>query len=609
MHTIIHYNDKFTGKMETNIKMRWSGNDIQSVHATASRGQNSSVSLWKLFRTFLEYGDYESAIAYGENFGYAEVTDKKTGETHLAICKIDKKNKSITFSAGVMDTNGTIRGTISQDDVLTAAYIAAMYQSDGELQSVMQQLEEFAPLEADADDWDDPLICEKFGKNLCLFSQNVYYTAKENNSNSVEVATINTLRQADLKKLSSSIWQTIYGTLKKVETTNKAKQTEQMVMGNYAIDPTRVLSEYEQSLIPKMPESYVCPAWVVNVCKEIKESTCFMEPTRNILLSGPAGTGKTTGAMGIAFLLGQPYAKITCSPDTDMFDIIGQMLPNTETEEVDELFEKLGLPTFDDVANDPSTTFEKLFGRKMDKYDSDADCYVEIFKRVRKSLEKTKDFVYVKSNFIRGIMNGWVVELQEPNVIKKKSVLVGLNGIMENNANTASITLPTGETVKRHRDAVIVITTNGDYDGCTTLQQSVLSRVQSVYQIEAPEESVLAERTMKTTGFKGKPMLTRMAKFILECSEYCKDHDITDGVCGPRELQNWAKKAILLQRELDGSEEISESAVIYAAFPTVIAKASQNTEEQEEVLTAVFSKAFVQFEVKEAKDAYIAGNI
>ena len=57
-----------------------------------------------------------------------------------------------------------------------------------------------------------------------------------------------------------------------------------------------------------------------------------------------------------------------------MFDIIGQMLPNTETEEVDELFEKLGLPTFEDVANDPSSTFEKLFGRKMDKYDSDADC-------------------------------------------------------------------------------------------------------------------------------------------------------------------------------------------------------------------------------------------
>lgn len=607
MFQLIHYSDNFEGKMNT-IKTRWSTNDVKSVHTTGSNGQNCSVYLWNLFRSFLGYGSFTGAIAYGSNFGYAERTNKSTGETCLAICKVDKTAKSISFNAAVMDANGTIREyeNTRKGSVLTAAYIAASYSSDGELQAVMNDLEEYASYESDADEWDDPLICVEFGRKLCLLSQNVYYSVKEVNKNSLEV-TVNKLRQADIKKLSSSIDMVIYGTLQKVSMTVKSQKV--ISMGDYMIDASRTLSAMEKTLIPKIPESYVWPDWVISICKEIKESSIFMEPTRNVLLSGPAGTGKTTGAMGIAYLLGLPYVKITCSPDTDMFDIIGQMLPNTEKEDVNTLFEKLGIPTFEDVANDPAGTFEVLFGRKMDKYDSESDCYVEIFNRVRESMEKTKDFVYVKSNFIRGIQNGWVVEIQEPNVIKKKSVLVGLNGIMENNSNSATITLPTGETINRHRDAVIVITTNGDYDGCTTLQQSVLSRVQSVYQIEAPEESVLAERAMKATGFTGKAMITKMAKFILECAGYCKDHDITDGVCGPRELQNWAKKAILLQKEEDGSAEIGESAVIYAAFPTVISKASQNADEQEEILTAVFQKLFSQNEVQEAKDAYMAGKI
>lgn len=609
-YNLIDYSKNFDGKMAA-VKTRWSIKDVHSVHTTGKNGQGVSVSLYSLFNAMRGEEQPSVAIITGKDFGYAEL--QLGNSTEVAICR-ETSAGSVEFFASVIDNaTGTLMpfpsNTVEPYNVFTAAYIAYRYEQDGELQSVLTDLMKY-PSDRNADEWDDPIICESFGMALCLFSQNLYHTLKNANALQIQSENLRPIRQSDLKKVTEKGKRNVYGTTVIVEMQQHLSSTENYTQGCFAIDAARELSPEEKALIPVMPSSYVWPSWVVNICKEIKESTRFSEPTRNILLSGMAGTGKTTGAMGISFLTGLPYVKITCSPDTDMFDIIGQMLPNTEKEDVNEILSRMQLPSFEDVANAPKETFLSLFGREMDEmYDSEADCYVEIFNRLREGLSSTKDFVYVKSNFIRGIVNGWVVELQEPNVIKKKSVLVGLNGIMENSADVASITLPTGENIKRHRDAIVIITTNGDYDGCTTLQQSVLSRVQSVYHIEAPEVATLAERVQKNTGFKTKTLLFKMAQFILECASYCRDHDITDGVCGQRELQNWAKKAILVQLEMNHSEEISEEAVVYAAFPTVIAKASQNSDEQEEILTAVFCTKFSQTLVQEAKEMYTAGNI
>lgn len=52
---------------------------------------------------------------------------------------------------------------------------------------------------------------------------------------------------------------------------------------------------------------------------------------RNFLLRGPAGTGKTQGAMAIAAGLHLPYMKYTCSASTEVFDFVGMVFPNTDT--------------------------------------------------------------------------------------------------------------------------------------------------------------------------------------------------------------------------------------------------------------------------------------
>ena len=77
-------------------------------------------------------------------------------------------------------------------------------------------------------------------------------------------------------------------------------------------------------------------------------------------------------------------------------------------------------------------------------------------------------FSYVETDFLRALKNGYVVEIQEPTTIVQPGVLVGLNSLLEQGG---SITLPTGEIIRRHPDAVVVVTTNVSYEGCRGMNQ------------------------------------------------------------------------------------------------------------------------------------------
>ena len=56
---------------------------------------------------------------------------------------------------------------------------------------------------------------------------------------------------------------------------------------------------------------------------------------------------------------------------------------------------------------------------------------------------------------------GYLLEIQEPTVIRDASVLVALNSALEPNG---MLNLPTG-IIRRHPDCIIVITTNRNYQG------------------------------------------------------------------------------------------------------------------------------------------------
>ena len=58
---------------------------------------------------------------------------------------------------------------------------------------------------------------------------------------------------------------------------------------------------------------------------------------------------------------------------------------------------------------------------------------------------------------------------------------------------------PNGETVQRHPDMVIVVTTNNDYAGCKPLNQSVISRMSVLIDLMEPDEETLVERVVGVT--------------------------------------------------------------------------------------------------------------
>ena len=115
---------------------------------------------------------------------------------------------------------------------------------------------------------------------------------------------------------------------------------------------------------------------------------------------------------------------------------------------------------------DPASAYYMLTGQYEESID-EFTVYKALLETVKQdtmnnseNASPTREFEYVDTPLVDAIRNGYLLEIQEPSCIANPAVLVGLNGLLD---QCKSITLPTGETVLRHPDTVIVITTNVDY--------------------------------------------------------------------------------------------------------------------------------------------------
>ena len=145
-------------------------------------------------------------------------------------------------------------------------------------------------------------------------------------------------------------------------------------------------------------------------------------------------------------------------------------------------------------------------------------------------------YTYVETDFIKALKNGYLVELQEPSTILQPGVLVGLNSLLEQGG---TITLPTGEVIRRHPDAVVVVTTNVSYEGCRAMNQSVVDRMSLVKDIELPSPEVMAQRVMAVTGATDEYRVCQMVEVVNDLATYCRKNSITDGTVGMRSLIDW----------------------------------------------------------------------
>ena len=376
--------------------------------------------------------------------------------------------------------------------------------------------------------------------------------------------------------------------------------------GKYQMRP-RALSETEKALVPKLPGWYIIPQEAVDICRHAQATTGKPTQMRNFLLRGPAGTGKTMGAKAIAAGLNLPYMKYTCSAGTEIFDFVGQLFPDSESgstgdAELDrerEILKSMGginyaniaklmkLPDLDDMDYDPAGVYRALTG--MEKESATAqDCMGIVLDRVTekvRALSKREEnagnngqaFTYIETDFIKALKNGYLIELQEPSTIVQPGVLVGLNSLLE---QEGSVTLPTGEVVTRHPDAVVVVTTNIDYEGCRGLNQSVVDRMSLVRDIELPSPEVMAQRAMSVTGAADEVQVSRMVQVVNDLSEYCRKNSITDGSCGMRSLIDW-----IVSSEITGD-------VYQSALYTVISKATADEEDREALVSTVLEPIF-----------------
>lgn len=378
-------------------------------------------------------------------------------------------------------------------------------------------------------------------------------------------------------------------------------------VGKYPLTPGRTLSALELSLIPKLPEWYIIPPEVVDICKHAQKTTGRPMQMRNFLLRGPAGTGKTMGAKAIAAGLGLPYMKYTCSANTEIFDFTSMIFPETDavstgSSELDrerEILKSMGgisyanvaklmrLPDLDDMDYDPAGVYQALTGVE-NLAATVQDCMSVVLEKVTEKVQALskraenhqssgQNYTYVETDFVKALKHGYLVEVQEPSTIIQPGVLVGLNSLLE---QEGSITLPTGEIIRRHPDTVVIVTTNVSYEGCRQMNQSVVDRMSLVKDIELPEPEVMVQRAMAVTGCADEYLVSQMVQVVNDMADYCRKNSITDGACGMRSLIDWVISA-----------EISGDPYLSAKY-TVISKATADEEDREALITTILDPMF-----------------
>ena len=507
------------------------------------------------------------------------------------------KNGTYSVKGGIIDENDVIAGFNLDADTKKGVMLALMpaILSDNEAKDIYDKMSTFLEWDSFAEDWlynnhveDFSILLNKFSTNI---ESRISYPLDCGDA-AIKVAAdkVAMLRQSDLK---NAITESFVGSTRKFQTQQtKApvakKQTSNGFEKSYAYNPDRTFTDEEKDLLAHLPSSYVMPDFVPEICEMFKETSDFPAPMRVAYLLGPAGTGKTEAANAIAAGLGLPIDHYTCNPATEIFDFIGQVFPNTDSDckSYAEVREELGLPDTEDIVNDPVGAYEKLYGTQPSGFPDEGKLILEMMERVMKYMASTgsgKSFTYVESGLIRAARLGYAFEIQEIGTVLRPGVAVGLNALLETGGN-AFITLPTGEVIKKHKDATFIFTSNDEYEGTCNLNQSVLDRMSMVYRIANPPRLVMKERIMARLNFPDATVLERMIDVIYAVSEAAKERGITDGVCGYRSLKNWCMATMVKSKKIG---YISDDLVYSTAITCVMNKASQKQEYVDELMSSL----------------------
>lgn len=376
------------------------------------------------------------------------------------------------------------------------------------------------------------------------------------------------------------------------------------IEGKYQIDPDRVLTEEELALIKANPlkDEYIVDEIDIEVCEDILASMDSASPFDCFIFEGEPGSGKSSKALSIAHALRRPLVIVSCHPTMEFYDLISQVVPPTEDELTKEgklLIEKieqlggmtykniaevLELPSIDDVGFAPEDVYEFFGGKDLGRKPNITDALKLWNERIAEAWNdslakisagaKQNNLKFAETPFLKAVRNGWVVEIQEPTLVINEGVLAGLNSLLQEK----TITLPTGEVVRRHKENIIIFTTNVDLEGCRNMNQALMDRAAEVFHINSPSVEVMAQRASAMSGNKDIVMIKEMAKVVTDINKKMHELGVNDGVCGMRSLINWAIKA----KRIDPVE---------AAESTIISKVSLSDEEAKDLAKTILMES------------------
>lgn len=551
--------------------------------------------IWEVLRAYKGTSNVERFVGMAKDSLVSEV---KMIDDSTQVTVLTKRADKYSIKSSTIDENGIISGITIGSETKLGIMLALMPEilKDEEAKDIYDKMSNFLEWDEDAEDWLFNDHIEEFGKLLNQFSTNIETRIMYGALCGDAVININTDKVAMLKStdLNKEIIQTYCGTsrkfvVKKAENAPEVKnETNVAFEKSFAYDPDRIYTDEEKDLIAHLPSKYVMPNFVPEICEMFKESSIFPAPMRVAYLLGPAGTGKTEAANAIAAGLGLPIDHYTCNPATEIFDFIGQVFPNTgsDVKSYAEVREELDLPDTEDIVNDPEGAYFKLYGKKPESFPDEGKLIVEMMERVMKYMSQSgsgKSFTYVESGLIKAARLGYAFEIQEIGTVLRPGVAVGLNALLETGGNSF-ITLPTGEVIKKHKDATFIFTSNDEYEGTCNLNQSVLDRMSMVYRIDNPPKQAMKDRIMARLSFPDASILDRMIDVIYAVSEAAKERGITDGVCGYRSLENWCM-ATMIKSKKQGF--ISDALVYQTAIQCVMNKASQKQEYVDELMSSL----------------------
>ena len=310
--------------------------------------------------------------------------------------------------------------------------------------------------------------------------------------------------------------------------------------------------DYEDR-IPQFPGDMKVGEYAQDILSAIVES-----PFRKFMITGNAGTGKTTDAQMIAQILGVPYFALNCGPETDESTLVAGIYPNSRKKAEDHM----KFPSLQEFVADPMQVLEDVAYTRKEGI-SKSEAFRELLDAVYQSgYQKAKnegDFVMQESEIIKGCRMPSVIEIMEASLIVEPGTLGKLNRLLD---DSRKLDLLYGEVVERHPNAIIIITTNLNYVANREFDFSVVSRMNKVQHRKDLTEQQLAERAMFRTGCKDMEVLKQMAKVMKRLDAVVKEEFGKAGLCGYREYENWVYEYMRTQNLVKAAEDTVLSKLV-----------------------------------------------